>query len=511
MLSKIKSKFSELKLSDYINIVMQLVIMILAIRYFVSVYKPISEVAKYIHSGMDDYWMSVGVHWKWVSTHSLFACVKEAFNNAVFLYKTWDGNFLSMFLTNLSPVAARESLYYITYKVALYSMIIGILTIAYTLLHRRWKISIINCISISLLFLIFYIKYEREPSDGMFWWPGVANYNLYFGMILFAQGLFILYWEKKNIVWLVISSIVFFLIGLGNPITGLVNVCLLAYEVLYEIYRKRSFKHLFYIPFASALIGLMIVVTAPGNAYRTGQGTLSIFETIAACFKYGTEMKIACAPNALYLYLILVSVIALFDFMKNSMNKAEQNDRKNITVIIETIVFTLLMVCLYYASYAPIVYTKCDWYGRVLNTTGFVYLMTMTVSSLYICRTIAYFIKKYLCKVTLFKKINCSELFRYIAAIGAVVCIIIVPQKLKTIWDYMNSSLVFYAEWSLENDSAITYHKQRTEFSRQLEDPNITEVHVGDFEVTAFYPYISDLNAVADYYGKTIIYDGGQQ
>ena len=509
MLTKIKNRISETKLSDYINIIIQILIMILVIKYFVSVYKPISEVAKYIHSGMDDYWMSVGVHWKWVSTHSLFGCIKEAFKNAVFLYKTWDGNFLSMFLTNLSPVAFRESLYYITYKVAFYSMIIGIATIAYTLLHRRWKISIINCVSISLLFLIFYINYEKAPSDGIFWWPGVANYNLYFGMILFAQGLFILYWEKKNIVWLVISSIVFFLIGLGNPMTGLVNVCLLAYEVLYEIYRKKTFKHLFYIPFACALVGLAIEVLAPGNAYRTGQGTLSVLETIIGCFKYGTKMKNACAPKALYFYLMIVAIISLYDFTKNSVHKVKQDNRKNITIIIETVVFTLLMVCLYYASYAPVVYTKCDWYGRVLNTTGFVYLMTMTASVLYICRTIAYFIGKYLCNVKIFKKISCKDIFRYVVAVVAVICIIIMPQKLESTWEYMNSSLVFYAKWSLDNDSAITYHKQRSELASQLENPDITEVHVGEIEITAFYPYISDAKGELEpYYGKTIICDG---
>lgn len=509
MLTKLKNKLAGKSLSDYINFCIQFLILVLVSRYFLRTYKPIAEVAKYTHSGMDDFWMSIGVHQTWISTHSIFACIAEAFHNAINLYKTLNGNFLSMFLTNLSPVAAGERLYYITYYVAFYSMIIGIVTIAYVLLHRRWKMSIVNCISISLLFLIFYLNYQRAPYDGIFWWPGVANYNLYFGMILFAQGLFILYWEKNNIIWLMMSSIVFFLIGLGNPITGLTNVCLLAYEVLYEIYRKRSFKNLFYVPLVCALAGLLIVVSAPGKAYHMANGTQPVFETIVLCFKYGTLMKTACAPEALYLYLVLVAIIALFDFTKNINCKEEPDGRTNVRIILETIIFTVLMVCLYYASYAPIVYTKCEWYGRVLNSTGFVYLMAMTASTLYICRTAAYFAGRYSGKVTCFSKIKGNDILGYIFAAWAMVGIIIVPYKLNTTWEYKNSSLVFYAQWSLDEGSAIKYHEQRLELAEQLENPDIKEVHVKNIQVISFYPYINNPEEdLGEYYGKTIICDG---
>lgn len=51
--------------------------------------------------------------------------------------------------------------------------------------------------------------------------------------------------------------------------------------------------------------------------------------------------------------------------------------------------------------------------------------------------------------------------------------------------------------------------RQRSELASQLENPDITEVHVGEIEITAFYPYIFDAKVELEpYYGKTIICDG---
>ena len=194
-------------------------------------------------------------------------------------------------------------------------MAIGLAVIAYSLLHRRWKMSVINCISVCLLFLIFYIDYAPSANEGIYWWPGIANYNLFFGLLLLAQGIFILYWEKHRKIWLILSSIMFFMIGLGNSITGLVSVCLLAYELIYEIYTNKSFKTLFYIPLICGLAGIIIVISAPGNAIRLSEGQVTFFETIIKSFKNGTIMTPACIKPAIRFYLIMVGIISFSDFV----------------------------------------------------------------------------------------------------------------------------------------------------------------------------------------------------
>lgn len=108
---KIKQRF------DYNNIyyVIQIVALLLIINYFKSRYSLMSYASQYVHPGMDDYWMSTGVHETWMNTHSLWQCIKCSFKDAVGLYKRLNGTFLSMFLTGLTPLAFNENRYHFNY------------------------------------------------------------------------------------------------------------------------------------------------------------------------------------------------------------------------------------------------------------------------------------------------------------------------------------------------------------------------------------------------------------
>ncbi len=180
---KIKQRF------DYNNIyyVIQIVALLLIINYFKSRYSLMSYASQYVHPGMDDYWMSTGVHETWMNTHSLWQCIKCSFKDAVGLYKRLNGTFLSMFLTGLTPLTFNENRYHFVFDIAIINMAIGLAVIAYSLLHRRWKMSVINCISVCLIFIIFYIDYAPSANEGIYWWPGIANYN-FFRSAPFSQG-----------------------------------------------------------------------------------------------------------------------------------------------------------------------------------------------------------------------------------------------------------------------------------------------------------------------------------
>lgn len=84
-----------------------------------------------------------------------------------------------MFLTGLTPLAFNENSYHFVFDIAIINMAIGLAVIAYSLLHRRWKMSLINCISVCLIFIIFYIDYAPSANEGIYWWPGIANYNFF--------------------------------------------------------------------------------------------------------------------------------------------------------------------------------------------------------------------------------------------------------------------------------------------------------------------------------------------
>lgn len=92
-----------------------------------------SYASQYVHPGMDDYWMSTGVHETWMNTHSLWQCIKCSFKYVVGLYKRLNGTFLSMFLTGLTPLAFNENRYHFVFDIAIINMAIGLAVIAYSL------------------------------------------------------------------------------------------------------------------------------------------------------------------------------------------------------------------------------------------------------------------------------------------------------------------------------------------------------------------------------------------
>lgn len=476
-----------------INYIMQIVILIIIAIYFFTELKPIAKAALYSHSTTDDYWMSMYVYQVWTRTHSIFSAIAAAFEYAVGIYKTWDGNFLSMFLTSLSPLVFNESYYYVTFFIMIISLCAGIGLIGFSLLHKRWHIPFINCISIGLLFAIFFLNYLPNSGEGLYWWPGVANYTVFFGFILFAQGLFVLYWNSSKKIWLILASIAFFLVGLGNPLTGLINVCLLAYELIYIIYDKKSIKTLYWIPFVCALVALMIVVFSPASSIRVQDTNMNFFEIIMSCFKNGTILMKAITRPAVILYYIMVAVISFWSFYNYV-----SFDKKSFVL---PGVFAVMMICLYYASYAPIIYAGGIYFGRLLDTNYFVMLMVFTVSIIYACGALACFIKKY---------IKSKKIYSVLSIVNYIltVIVVIICINLANQFYYSCLSTSFRVECSIKDDTLYEYDRILDERYQQLADPAIPEVYI--YEPPYVGIYIHDdrscYEAIGDYFKKSVIF-----
>lgn len=472
-----------------INYIMQIVILIIIAIYFFTELKPIAKAALYSHSTTDDYWMSMHVYQVWSGTHSIFSAIAAAFEYAVGIYKTWDGNFLSMFLTSLSPLVFNERYYFITFFVMLISLFAGIGLIGFSLLHKRWHIPFINCISIGLLFAIFFLNYLPNSGEGLYWWPGVANYTVFFGFILFAQGLFVLYWNSSKKRWLILASIAFFLVGLGNPLTGLINVFLIAYELIYRIFEKKSVKTLYWIPFICALTGLMIVVFSPGSSIRVPQVNMSFFEIVLESFKNGTIMMKAITRPAVILYYIMVAVISFWSFY----NYVDL-DKKCFRL---PGVFALFMICLYYASYAPTIYAGGIYFGRLLDTNYFVMLMVITVSIIYSCGALARFIKTK-------KASNVVKNIIYITTVSVVIICIIVAKQ----YYFSCLSTSYRVECSIKDDTLYEFDRILDERFINLGNPAITEVYI--YEPPYVGIFIHDdrgcYTTIGEYFNKNVIF-----
>lgn len=496
-MNKIKSK-----IISKIDLIIQLTILLFVMFYFYKEIRPILVTSKFAYPTTDDYWMSMHVHSVWLETNSIFKTIGAAFTYAIGIYKTWDGNFLSMFFTALSPTVFGEDKYGITVWIIVFMILIGTIMLGYSLLHKRWKMPVINSLSISLLFTMFFLNFMTNPDEGIFWWPGVANYTLFCGLFLFSQGLFILYWEKRKIYLLVLSCIFSFMVSLGNPLTSLVNVCLLAYELIYEIIRNKKLKNFTWIVFLSALIGLLIIVSAPGNNVRIPADRISVFEVVFRSFKDGTIFLRVFIKPAVYVYLFVIALISVYSFALGKKDSVINEKLK----FRFPVIFSVLIFCLYYASFAPIEYAQTSYYGRLLDVCFFVLIIALTIIDIYVCGFIVKIFKKIKLKENLqsiIKKFLKQEILQLICAAVIILGVLILGSyRIKM------GSTSFKADIELQFNNIYRFNEILSERYRQLTDERYGEVDIYE------PPYVSiflheDFRCYQDigyYYKKGTVY-----
>lgn len=114
MLHRLMEQLKNNKKSVF-NHAAQIIILLVVIKYFYDMINPIIKVAQYSHPTMDDYWMTTYVHEQWLENHSVLGFIAAAFRYAIGIYKTWDGNFLSMFITSMSPAVFGDYAYSFTF------------------------------------------------------------------------------------------------------------------------------------------------------------------------------------------------------------------------------------------------------------------------------------------------------------------------------------------------------------------------------------------------------------
>lgn len=302
--------------SRVINYAVQIIVLLIVIKFFISMVRPVIVIAQYSHPTLDDYWMSLAVYRKWCETHSVLAVISEAFKYTVGIYRTWDGNFLSMFLTSMSPIVFGEAAYPFTFYFMFTTFVLGAAMATYGLLYKRWHMPIINSISIMLLFIIFFMNHLTDAAVIAFW--------SFYGC---------------------------------SDIT------------------KRSFR------------------LAP----------------------------LVC----------------------------------------------ILMICLIFASFVPIKYTRTQYFGRVLNTNFFVSMMSFTVSIIYLCGALAAWLRS--------KKYNF-----YLNCVFAVIalCVIILCRRELRDEKYYNMSIAFRANGAMQFGTAYEYDRMLDERYDELVNSPYWDVYI---------------------------------
>lgn len=193
-------------------------------------------------------------------------------------------------------------------------------------------------------------------------------------------------------------------------------------------------------------VGLIVVVAAPGNKSRMPIGHLSVFETIKGCFVDGTKFINAMNKPPMYFYYGMTAIISFWSFYGCSDGR-ERKFKLPIPV-------SVLLLCLYYASFSPTKYTQSGYYGRVLDTNFFVMMTMFTIIIMYLCAWVALWLKGR------FNKAAVNYVVGFIA-----VCTVILSVKTLKKPDYLNTSV---ASWQQEHCSSERFRSMTGYLMRDM-------------------------------------------
>ncbi len=349
---------------------------VMLVVLFVNKFLPMLEISKYNHSNADDFWMSSGAHFVWEETHSLFQTIGYGFQNAIAIWKNWDGCFLSMFIGGLPPVVFHEDYYKYTFVVLAGALLVSTAALLYVALVRLLRFPVSHYLMICIPMLVMFFNFSPSAKDAYYWWVGGINYTLFTSVFFLSQAFLLEYIVSSNKICLGIGSILAFAVGLGNLLSGLINplVLVLEFAVLLLVYKKE--KILYAIPVFCGIAGLLGNVLAPGNLIRGGSELFS--QSVLGSIWGAIEASVGFIPHFYrkpMIWFFLFLLVVVFD----AMRRKKTNFKFRYPLL-----FIVVSFGVYCAVFAPVVYANSAFYGRCKIVSFYVMMLMYLFDAIYL-------------------------------------------------------------------------------------------------------------------------------
>ncbi len=329
--------------------------------FFFRAYIPLLLMTEYNHSSQDDFWMSNNVYHVWKYTEDFWKTIARGFEEAVNMWKNWDGCFLSMFIGNVPPSVFGEDYYKYTFVVLSITLIIAIIAILYVILVRVFKFDFVHYLLITPIILLLLTNMLPSIKEGLYWWVGGINYMFFFSVFLISQALLLEYMVGQKKRFLIAGSIVSFTVGLGNLLSSLVNPIVVVLEFVFLIIKDKKKSLPYLAPVICSIAGLLFNVLAPGNLIRGGAGLFeaSPFDAIIGTISLSAQfIPYFYRPTMWCMFLCIIVVV--LDGLNHERLKFEFK---------YPLAFLLLTFLVYCATFTPVIYAGSAIYGRCKNVS----------------------------------------------------------------------------------------------------------------------------------------------
>lgn len=262
--------------------------------YIISCF-PVIYVGFFNYATGDDYLYGTPVKRALAEHAGIVRILKIVIEDIIDEYNSFQATWASQFLWRFEPSIWGEKAYIVTIFISLTALNLGIFFFLYVLLRKVFGLGIYEyliCCSWTLFYIIQYMVY---PRGGLYWYTGMVQYTLAFGIALVGLALALRFIIDGGLRYLVGACLCMAYLGGGGYPEIVISLLGLSYCIiwgfLYDSAKRKRSLYLF-LPLCLELIGFTISAVAPGNAMRGGEDYgLSfgrIISVYVGCFKYGT-------------------------------------------------------------------------------------------------------------------------------------------------------------------------------------------------------------------------------
>lgn len=230
---------------------------------------PLLMLAKYNRPSADDYdyamWTSRAV---WAGKGPI-GIIAAAIETSRVFYNVWQGLYTAAFFLALQPGIYGETWYFLTTYILIAFIALFVFAAIHILNKEFLHKSALYSATVTMVIVTIICLWMPDVTQGLYWYDGAMNYLPWmFGDYLNLTLVYIAYRRgntKKAIPYLVISTLLSFLLSGVDHVTSFANILYLLVMVALSV-RKKFYVGV--IPFISACVGFVIMLIAPGTAVR---------------------------------------------------------------------------------------------------------------------------------------------------------------------------------------------------------------------------------------------------
>lgn len=340
---------------------------------------PILYCSFFDYANGDDLWEGAAARQVIVNGGSFKELVQAVWQWAKVDYIGWEGNWSSIILWCLEPSIWGEKVYCITPWIALLFLCGGICYFLNHYLRKLFGGAAEFSKIISILVCFICVQYMPNIRCGIFWYTGMVNYIVPFGL-----GLTVFVWadkfiESKKICWLVpISIALAYMGGAGYPPIILVFEILFVMIIISVLKDRQKHAPLLLIPIMLLLAGFYFSAVSPGNAVRGGEeyyfSYTRIVETIFMSLVQGGK-EIATIFWRARPLILAVPVIAVITWEAIDVKTSDYK---------YPILVSIFLYLIYCSMYTPQIYARSEVSGGVPDVIFYVFVITFTIDIVYL-------------------------------------------------------------------------------------------------------------------------------